>query len=124
MGTSSHAQSSITSLPRPDRLIEAYVAEIGYHDLFNSSGVPLTRPWQVLRQDRANFHAFGIRDRFDEWDSFFADPLNRAIMESMLRSGSISPQAARDIMSGQAVVVIQIYGHGRTGRSVHVKVAR
>ena len=45
-------------------------------------------------------------------------------MESMLRSGSISPQAARDIMSGQAVVVIQIYGHGRTGRSVHVKVAR
>ncbi len=118
------AQSTIRSMPMPDRLIEAYIAQIGYRDLHNSNGVRLSSPWQVLRQDRANFHAFGIRDPFDEWDSFFGDAGNRAIMEDMLRSGSISPQAARDIMSGQAIVLVEIHGSGSVGRSIHVSVAR
>lgn len=117
-------QSTIRSLPAGNYLIESYFAQIGYDDLFNSSGVPLTNPWQVLRQDRANFHRFRIRDRLDQSDTFFADAQNRAIMENMLAQGSITGQAARDILSGNAVVLVEIHGYGSIGRELHVTVAR
>ncbi|MFC0009564.1 hypothetical protein [Devosia nitrariae] len=117
-------QSTIQSLSMQDRLIESYIAEISLRDLYNSSGVPLSRPWQVLRQDRANFHRFGWRDPLDQWDSFFEIEENRAIMENMLSRGSISPQAARDIMSGDAIVLVEIHGTGATGRELHITVAR
>jgi len=120
----SGAQSIIQSAPRGDVLIEQYIAEIGPRDLINSSGARLSQPWQVLRQDRANYHRFRIRDRLDEGDSFFHDANNRAAFESMLRSGSISRQAARDVMRGGAVVLVEIYGRGGVGRSVVVTVAR
>lgn len=118
------AQSVIQSAPGGDVLLESYVAEIGRRDLVNSNGARLTQPWQVLRQDRANYHRFGIRDRGDEWDSFFGDANNRAAFETMLRSGSISRQAAQDIMQGGAVVLVEIYGRGNTGHSVVVTVDR
>lgn len=122
--TSSIAQSTIRSLPPSNYVIEAYVAQIGYHDLYNSSGVPLGNPWEVLRQDRANFHRFGVRDIFDQPDSFFANAGNRAIMENMLSHGSITGQAARDIMSGEAMVLIEIHGYGSVAWELHVTVAR
>lgn len=117
-------QSTIRSLPASNHVIDAYIAQISYTDLVNSAGVPLTTPWQVLRQDRANFHRFGIRDRFDQSDTFFADARNRAIMENMLAQGSITGQAARDILSGNAVVLVEIHGSGSIGRELHVTVAR
>ncbi len=117
-------QSVIQSAPSGNVLIDSYAAQIGPRDLVNSNGARLTQPWQVLRQDRANYHRFGIRDRGDEWDSFFHDADNRAAFENMLRSGSISPQAARDIMRGGAVVLVEIYGRGGVGSSVVVTVAR
>lgn len=117
-------QSVIQSAPAGNVLIDSYAAEIGPRDLVNSNGARLTQPWQVLRQDRANYHRFGIRDRADEWDSFFHDANNRAAFENMLHSGSISRQAARDILRGGAVVLVEIYGRGGVGRSVVVTVAR
>lgn len=117
-------QSTIRSLPASNHVIDAYIAQIGYADLVNSAGVPLSSPWQVLRQDRANFHRFGIRDPLDQSDTFFADARNRAIMENMLAQGSITAQAARDIMSGNAVVLVEIYGSGSIGRELHVTVAQ
>src|SRR5690606_29001562 len=109
------AQSTIRSLPVQDHLLEGFFAQISYRDLFNSSGIRLSNPWQVLRQDRAKFHRYGLRDPLDEWDSFFGDEANRAIMEEMLSRGSITPQAARDIMSGEALVWVEIHGTGDTG---------
>jgi hypothetical protein len=122
--SAAHGQSTIRSAPVQNDLIEAYVAQISYRDLHNSNGVRLNRPWQVLRQDRANFHRFGWRDPPDQWDSFFESEGNRAIMEVMLAQGSISPQAARDIMSGNALVLVEIHGNGDTGRELHITVAR
>ncbi|AVX06049.1 hypothetical protein MXMO3_03546 (plasmid) [Maritalea myrionectae] len=118
------SQSTIRSLPTSNYVIGSYIAQIGYDDLFNSSGVRLTSPWQVLRQDRANFHRFGLRDTLDQSDSFFANSKNRAIMEKMLAQGSISAKAARDIMNGNALILVEIYGTGSTGRELHVTVAR
>lgn len=122
--SSAVAQSIIRSAPAEHELIESYVAHIGRRDLMNSNGARLNEPWQILRQDRANFHRFGIQDADDEWDSFFGNTNNRAAFENMLRNGSISPQAARDIVRGGATVLVEIYGSGNVGRSVVVTVAR
>ena len=76
------AQSSVTAT-HTNRPIEHYRAYIGEADLFNSKGTRLTQPWQIIRQDRANFHQYGIRDNDDQSDSFFADPANRQSLEVM-----------------------------------------
>ncbi len=105
-------------------VVARYTAFIGTDDLFNSNGVRLREPWQILRQDRANYHRFGIRQPGDEGDPFFASAENRAIMERMVRDGWMDPQAARDIVAGGAMVVVTIYGRGTTGTHVHVDVYR
>ncbi|MDW6023203.1 hypothetical protein SAZ10_15705 [Mesorhizobium sp. BAC0120] len=116
------AQSMMRST-HDNHLIESYVAYISNNDLFNSSGDRLTQPWQIIRQDRANFHRFGLRDPGDESDSFFASAKNRAIMEQMLANGRISPQAALDVIRGGALVLVQIFGSGSIGRCVVVTTA-
>jgi hypothetical protein len=105
-------------------IIGTYTAEIGRADLFNSEGQRLTAPWQVLRQDRANYHRFGISQVGDQWDPLFADANNRAAMEQMVMNGYMDPQAARDIMAGGATVVVTIYGSGGIGTYVNVDVYR
>ena len=105
-------------------VIGQYTAYIGNDDLYNSRGVRLWEPWQILRQDRANYHRFGISQPGDEWDSFFGDMNNRAAMEQMIMNGYINPQAARNIVNGGAIVVVRIYGSGGRGNRVEVDVYR
>lgn len=105
-----------------DSLVESYTAFIGRNDLYNSSGARLSEPWQILRQDRANVHRFGISQPGDQRDSFFGSIDNRAIMERMVMNGYINPNAARGIMSGGVMVVVRIYGSGSIGRRVEVDV--
>jgi hypothetical protein len=107
------AQSSITRSGGAN-LLDSYIAYIGEDDLYNSDGARLGEPWQVIRQDRANYHRFGIRDRLDESDSFFADADNRAAMERMLANGTIASSARRAILGGGALIQVDIYrGNGR-----------
>ena len=103
-------------------VIGSYVAVIGQDDLYNSNGARLSAPWQVLRQDRANFHRFGLSQVGDEWDPFFADAKNREAMERMIMNGYMDPLAARDIMTGGAMIVVTIYGSGGVGDYVSVDV--
>jgi len=103
-------------------LIGSYVAYIGANDLFNSKGERLTEPWQILRQDRANVHKFGLVDKGDEGDPFFGSIDNRAAMETMVRQGWIEPAAAREIVKGFTFVRVQIFGQGGRGTSVRVTV--
>ena len=105
-------------------LIGSYVAYIGAPDLHNSKGARLTQPWQVLRQDRANFHRYGISQPGDEFDPFFGSIDNRKIMERMVMNGSIDPQAAKRLMNGGATVFVRIYGSGNIGTSLTVTVAK
>jgi hypothetical protein len=105
-------------------LIGSYTAFIGQTDLHNSKGARLTEPWQVLRQDRANFHRFGIAQGGDEWDPFFGSIDNRAAMERMIMNGRIDPGARRNLLQGGATVFVRIYGSGGVGRYVNVTVAR
>lgn len=109
---------------RVDEIVGGYAVFIGEDDLYNSSGVRLTEPWQVLRQDRANYWKFGIRQPGDEADPFFSSVENRAAMEQMVMNGRIDPRAARMILQGGATVYVTIWGRNGTGRSVTVEVSR
>ncbi|AVO39702.1 hypothetical protein [Pukyongiella litopenaei] len=106
------------------QVVGSYIAYIGEDDLFNSKGVRLDAPWQVLRQDRANYHRFGIRQFGDEGDGFFADAGNRAKMERMLMNGRMDPAAARLILRGGAMVLVTLYGSGARADYIEVTVAR
>ncbi|MDU8927261.1 hypothetical protein RXV86_07685 [Alisedimentitalea sp. MJ-SS2] len=104
-------------------LVGSYVAVIGNEDLYNSKGKRLTQPWQILRQDRANYHRFGIRHRGDTGDNFFSSIENRAIMERMVMNGHIDPGAARTLVNGYSdSVLVRIYGRGNRGDYVRVTV--
>lgn len=91
-----------------DEVIEEYTTFIGEADLYNSSGMRLQMPWQIIRQDRANFHRFRVRDRGDETDSFFASTSNRDLMERMVRAGRIEPIAGRAIVGGNVFIHVQV----------------
>lgn len=114
------AQSSISS--DSGRLIESYRAYISQVDIMNSNGETLTEAWQIIRQDRANYHRFHLMDAGDESDSFFASAANRQRMETMLAQGSIEGEAAERILSGDAHIRVDIYGHGNVGERIDVRV--
>lgn len=107
-----------------DELIGAYVAYIGQQDLYNSRGARLTEPWQVLRQDRANYHRFGISQPGDEWDPFFGNIDNRAAMERWIMSGYIENNARNILLQGGATVFVRIYGSNGWGQRIEVTVTR
>ena len=63
---------SVTVAQAQGQLLDSYVTFIGPNDHFNSKGGRLTEPWQIIRQDRANYHRFRVRDPGDEGDIFFS----------------------------------------------------
>lgn len=101
----------ISGAPAPVKaqVLESYTAFIGPNDVFNSRGARLTEPWQIVRQDRANYHRFRVRDNGDQGDSFFASANNRARMEQLIRSGHIDGNAARQIVNGNVWIRVDIY---------------
>jgi len=103
-------------------LLESYTAFLGWGDHYNSNGLRLTEPWQIIRQDRANYHRYGTGDPQDQWDSFFADYNNRAQAEQMLRNGYITPQARSAIVNGPVMIRVEIWGQGSTGTEIRVDV--
>ena len=111
-----------TGQPQAQQLLESYTAFLSQNDHYNSNGQRLTEPWQIIRQDRANFHRYGTGDPQDGWDSFFGNFNNRARAEQMLLNGYISPQARNAIVNGQVMVQVEIWGQGGTGTSIRVDV--
>ena len=105
-------------------LIASYTAYIGQADLHNSNGQRLREPWQILRQDRANFHRFGVRQFADEYDPVFASMQARAQMESLLQQGTITPEARRAVLRGDLIVHVQVWGWGNRLHSVRVQTER
>jgi len=106
------------------QLLASYAAYIGPEDLRNSRGERLREPWQVLRQDRANFHRFGIRHRGDEHDPIFASADARAQFEQLVRGGRMDSAARNILVQGGAFVFVQVYGRGRQLQRVDVLVSR
>ena len=93
------------------QLLDSYVAFLGPNDHFNSRGARLTEPWQIIRQDRANYHKFRVRDPGDEGDRFFGSIKNRGKMERMILNGYINPNAAWRIVNENVWVQVEIYAN-------------
>ena len=91
------------------RLLESYVARLSERDHFNSNGQRLTTAAAIIRQDRANYHRFGIRDAEDEDDKFFADEGNRAILERLLEHGRAESGVISRIVNGTPVVRVEVW---------------
>ncbi|WP_323771678.1 hypothetical protein [Antarctobacter sp.] len=92
------------------QLMGSYNAFIGQQDLYNSNGVRLSSAAQVLRQDRANYHRFGISQYGDDWDPYFGDINNRGRLEQLVNNGGLPPYVANAIMSGNVHIVVKVYG--------------
>lgn len=94
------------------QLLETYEARLSERDHFNSAGQRLTSAAAIIRQDRANFHRFGVKDPGDEDDSYFADNRNRELLEQLLNRGQIDPATASVIVSDTPVVRVEVYKGG------------
>ena len=102
--------------------VTRYTAFIGIEDLYNSNGDRLTKPWQILRQDRANVHRYNIRHSGDQRDSYFTTLETRSSMERLLRDATISADAAERLVAGGVAVEVEIDHHDPARPAISVTV--
>lgn len=102
-------------------LIGSYSAVIGEADRQNSRGMSLSKVSDILTQDRANFHRFGIRQSGDLPDNYFDRRENRADFARLIRNGTVDPDVAHEILHGaQPAITVDIFGY--PGRAEYVNV--
>ncbi|TYC52868.1 hypothetical protein FMN50_16890 [Rhodobacterales bacterium] len=97
--------------------IGGYAAFIGPEDMYNSRGVRLTSLGDVLQQDRANFHRFGLRHPGDEGDPVFFDRGARSAIPTLYLQGGRIPELEAMVRRGQpfrAYMFICGYGYQPT----------
>ncbi len=87
-----------------------YKARLSEKDHFNSSGQRLKKVMDILRQDRANFHVFNVKDAEDESDEMFKNKEIRSNMENMVVS--ISAETENAILNGTPVIHMEVFGDG------------
>lgn len=110
----------MTTITWAQQLIASYTALLSEADHFNSRGQRLTTAAAIIRQNRANFHRFGIRSAEDQDDPFFADEANRAALEQMLSRGRADPGVIDRVVKGPPVLVrVDIY-RDTSGPFIHV----
>ena len=102
------------------QLIGSYTALLSEADHFNSRGQRLTTAAAIIRQNRANFHRFGIRNPEDQDDPFFGDERNRAALEQMLDRGQADPSVVNRIVNGPPVLIRVDIFRNPNGPFIHV----
>lgn len=90
-------------------IVDSYTARLSSKDHFNSDGVRLKSVADIIRQDRANYHKFNVRDNDDRGDNFFNDKDNRGRIAAMLEKGNIDNATTESILNGTPVVLVNIY---------------
>ena len=100
------------SMAQAQQVIASYLARMSAADHFNSNGERLTSAASIIRQDRAKFHRFGVRDPEDESDPFFADQDNRAALEQMLERGRAAPGVIDRVVNGTPLVRVEVHRSG------------
>ncbi len=105
------AQGSVT---------ESYCAYLSTADHYNSKGARLTSAAQVIRQDRANFHRFNLRDDADDWDSLFADANNRGRLEKLMNAALKNDPLGDYIVNNDVIVCFDIIDGGSSSFDVRL----
>ena len=100
--------SSSSSLRDGDIIVASYQAHLSAQDHFSSTGSRLSNAAGIIRQDRANFHKFGLRDSQDEDDDFFSNPSNREALEQMLNKGNMNKLFANEIINGNPLIIVKV----------------
>lgn len=95
--------------PSQEMMVGSYTARLSSKDHFNSDGVRLKSVADIIRQDRANYHKFNVRDNEDTGDNFFNNKDNRARIAVMLKKGHIDQTTTENILNGTPVVLVNIY---------------
>jgi len=90
-------------------LIDTYYAKISQKDKYSSSGRKLTKIYDILQQDRANYHKFYKRDKEDTYDSFFITREHRNRMKYMLLNGNISYKTKKSILYSTPLLRVNVY---------------
>lgn len=99
--------------------IGSFTVFIGKPDLTNAKGAALTVPWQILQQDRTNYHRFGISQPGDEWDPYFGDSKSRKNIQNFIAHGGIDAKAASLLTTGGKVLV-RVFGSGNKVTSIQI----
>ena len=92
--------------------IESYTARLSARDHFNSNGERLQSAAAIIRQDRANFYVYGLRDSEDQPDSYFSNKGNRARLEQLLDNGRTTRDAIYRVINGTPLIRVDIYTNG------------
>lgn len=93
----------------PLELAGQYRAFLYETDRRDAAGGQLAEAWQVLREDRINYHDRNLRDADDEADPVFATAANRDRIETMVANGNLTEQSARKIVERNVLVQVNIY---------------
>jgi len=88
----------------------SYTAWIGASDIYNSRGQRLWEVSQIIRQDRANYHRFNIRDVGDGTDPWFSNANARASLEQAVAGLTFQANQRNMIVQGGAWVQLDLYG--------------
>ncbi len=117
-----------------DRVV-SFSAVIGERDLSNSKGKRLTDFRAIIRQDRANLHMSGLKDRFDtiedSEEQYFTTPANRNLLTTAhyydycnMSEQDIDRQR-NDIVAGQVAgsVWVIIFRHPDSELAVFASIA-
>ena len=94
------------------QFIESYTARLSARDHYNSNGERLRSAAEIIRQDRANYYVYGLRDSDDEPDSYFRNKGNRARLEELLENGRTTPDVIDRIVNGTPLIQVDIYSTG------------
>lgn len=93
----------------------SYTAQISESDKYNSSGKHLAVTYTkatvagILRQDRANFYVYGIRDAHDTEDCTMSSKSQRAIFEKLLNNSDIPQSFIRKVIDGNPIIDIRLH---------------
>lgn len=98
----------------------SYNAFISEHDLYNSKEVRLKTVWQIIAQDRANFHVFKTRDHFDQYDDFFLTKKSRREIKNLIKKSNISKSIASSILKGGVKIKVDIIGNNSAAESINI----
>ena len=93
-------------------LSKSYTARLSARDHFNSNGERLQSAAAIIRQDRANFYVYGLRDSEDQPDSYFSNKGNRARLEQLLDNGRTTRDAIYRVINGTPLIRVDIYTNG------------
>src|ERR1700761_2791746 len=92
--------AALPGLAWAEQPIETYQARLSNADHFSSAGTRLNGVAEVIRQDRANFYKFDLRDPEDQPDTLFKNEDNRLRLEDLIAHGNLSPDARDAILYG------------------------